>query len=110
MIEYTANENYWDAEHVYIPKVKLVYYNGSDPDSLFNGFDKGEYSAAPVYTDNAAIYKTAKEKYGDAIYISRTTSMTFWISWIFDRNIIMHQEMKLKMCHHKRINKKQILV
>ena len=87
VIEYTANENYWDAEHVYIPKVKLVYYNGSDPDSLFNGFDKGEYSAAPVYTDNAAIYKTAKEKYGDAIYISRTTSMTFWISWIFDRNI-----------------------
>lgn len=87
VIEYTANENYWDAEHVYIPKVKLVYYNGSDPDSLFNGFDKGEYSAAPVYTDNAAIYKTAKEKYGDAIYISRTTSTTFWISWIFDRNI-----------------------
>ena len=87
VIEYTANENYWDAEHVYIPKVKLVYYNGSDPDSLFNGFDKGEYSAAPVYTDNADIYKTAKEKYGDAIYISRTTSTTFWISWIFDRNI-----------------------
>ena len=87
VIEYTANPDYWDAEHVYIPKVKLVYYSGSDPDSLFNGFDKGEYSAAPVYTDNAAIYKTAKEKYGDSIYISRTTSTTFWISWIFDRNI-----------------------
>lgn len=86
VIEYTANPDYWDAEHVYIPKVKLVYYNGSDPDSLFTAFDNGEYSSAPVYTDNAAIYATAKEKYGDNIYVSRTTSTSFWISWIFDRN------------------------
>ncbi|MTL49324.1 peptide ABC transporter substrate-binding protein, partial [Turicibacter sanguinis] len=86
VIEYTANPDYWDAEHVYIPNVKLVYYDGSDPDSLFTSFDKGEFSSAPVYTDNAAIYASAKEKYGDNIFISRTTSTSFWISWIFDRN------------------------
>ena len=86
VIEYTANPDYWDAEHVYIPNVKLVYYDGSDPDSLFNSFDNGSFSAAPVYTDNAAIYKTAKEKYGDSIYISDLNSSSFWISWIFDRN------------------------
>ncbi len=86
VIEYTANPDYWDAEHVYIPNVKLVYYSGSDPDSLFNGFDNGDYSSAPVYTDNAAIYKTAKEKYGDSIFVSRTTATSYWISWIFDRN------------------------
>ena len=74
------------SEHVYIPNVKLVYYDGSDPDSLFNSFDNGSFSAAPVYTDNAAIYKTAKEKYGDSIYISDLNSSSFWISWIFDRN------------------------
>lgn len=61
VIEYTANPDYWDAEHVYIPNVKLVYYDGSDPDSLFTSFDKGEFSSAPVYTDNAAIYASAKE-------------------------------------------------
>ena len=86
MIEYTANPDYWDAEHVYIPKVKLVYYDGKDPDSLFTGFDNGDYSAAPVYTDNAAIYKTAKDKYGDSIYVSDLSSSSFWISWNFDRN------------------------
>lgn len=86
VIEYTANPDYWDAEHVYIPNVKLVYYDGSDPDSLFNSFDNGSFSAALVYTDNAAIYKTAKDKYGDSIYISDLNSSTFWISWIFDRN------------------------
>ena len=86
VIEYTANPDYWDAEHVYIPKVKLVYYDGKDPDSLFTGFDNGDYSAAPVYTDNAAIYKTAKDKYGDSIYVSDLSSSSFWISWNFDRN------------------------
>ncbi|MGL4374248.1 MAG: ABC transporter substrate-binding protein, partial [Turicibacter sp.] len=86
IIEYAANPDYWDAEHDYIPSVKFVYYDGSDPDSIFNSFDKGEFSSAPVYTDNAAIYKTAKEKYGDNIYIGRTTSTTYMITWIFDRN------------------------
>lgn len=86
VIEYTANPDYWDAEHVYIPKVKLVYYDGKDPDNLFTGFDNGDYSAAPVYTDNAAIYKTAKDKYGDSIYVSDLSSSSFWISWNFDRN------------------------
>ncbi|HAX72020.1 MAG TPA: peptide ABC transporter substrate-binding protein [Firmicutes bacterium] len=86
VIEYEANPSYWDAEHVYVPSVKLVYYDGSDPDSIFTAFDNGEFSAAPVYTDNAAFYATAKEKYGDNIYVSRTTSTTFWISWILDRN------------------------
>ena len=87
VIEYTANPDYWDAEHVYIPNVKLVYYDGTDPDSIFKSFDNGEFSAAPVYTDNAAIYKQAQEKYGDSIYVSDLVSSTFWISWIFDRNI-----------------------
>lgn len=48
VIEYTANPDYWDAEHVYIPNVKLVYYDGSDPDSLFTSLIK-ESSHQPQF-------------------------------------------------------------
>ena len=86
VIEYEANPSYWDAEHVYIPSVKLVYYDGSDPDSLFEAFDNGQYSLAPVYTDNAAIYEQAKERYGNDIYVGKTNSTSYWTSFIIDRN------------------------
>ncbi len=86
VIEYEANPSYWDAENVHIPTVKLVYYDGSDPDSLFTSFDKGEFSIAPVYTDNAAIYEQAKERYGDDIYVGSTNSTTYFVSLMMDRN------------------------
>ncbi len=85
VVEYTANPTYWDKKNVFIPKVKLTYYDGSDPDSLFRSFDNGELSAAPVYTDNEATYKIAKDKYGDAIYIGRLTTTTYYISFNYDR-------------------------
>jgi len=85
VVEYTANPTYWDKKNVYIPKVKLTFYDGADPDSLFRSFDNGELSAAPVYTDNEATYKTATDKYGDSIYIGRLTTTTFYITFNYDR-------------------------
>ena len=85
VVEYTANPTYWDKKNVFIPKVKLTYYDGMDPDSLFRSFDKNELSAAPVYTDNEATYKIAKDKYGKAIYIGRLTTTTYYMSFNYDR-------------------------
>lgn len=85
VVEYTANPTYWDKKNVYIPKVKLTFYDGADPDSLFRSFDNGELSAAPVYTDNEATYKTATDKYGDSIFIGRLTTTTYYIAFNYDR-------------------------
>lgn len=73
-ITYTKNENYWDKEHVYIPKVKLVYYDGSDPSSLLTGFESGNYSQARIYTSN---YDSTKAKYPDNLYSSLTGAVTY---------------------------------
>lgn len=73
-ITYLANANYWDKEHVYIPEVKLVYYDGSDPTSLLSGFENGDYSQARVYTAN---YEDAKSKFADNLFSSLTGSTTY---------------------------------
>ncbi len=77
VIEYTANANYWDKKNVFIPTVKLVYYDGTDPDSLLRAFTDGNYSAARIYTTNQASYEAAKVKYKDNIYTSLTGGTTF---------------------------------
>lgn len=87
VIEYKANPNYWDKDKVYIPNVKLVYYDGSDPASLFNNFDQGIYSNAPVYEDNPASFELAKQKYGDSLFTSRLGSSTYYFAFNLDRNI-----------------------
>lgn len=73
-IKYTANPNYWDKQHVYIPEVKFVYYDGSDPTSLLSGFENGDYSQARIYTAN---YADAKAKYPDNLFMSLTGAVTY---------------------------------
>ena len=73
-ITYTANPNYWDKAHVYIPEVKLVYYDGSDPSSLLSGFENGDYSQARIYTSN---YEAVKAKYPDNLFATLTGSTTY---------------------------------
>ncbi|MGT2785680.1 peptide ABC transporter substrate-binding protein [Streptococcus merionis] len=83
-IEYTKNENYWDAENVKINEVKLTYYDGSDSDSLYKGFDEGAYTMARVFP-NSSIYSDVKEKYGDNIVFSQQDSTTFYGLFNLDR-------------------------
>jgi len=84
-VRFVANDSYWDKKNVFIENVKLTFYDGSDPDSLFRNFDAGNLSAAPVYTDNEATYALAKQKYGDSIFIGRLTTVTYYISFNYDR-------------------------
>jgi len=73
-IKYTANPNYWDKAHVYIPEVKLVYYDGSNPASLLTGFESGDYSQARIYTSN---YDATKTKYPENLFATLTGSTTY---------------------------------
>lgn len=85
VIEYTANENYWDANSVHIPKIKLIYSESLDPTSLFLAFERGEITSAPIDVYNAAIYASAKKKYGDSIFVTETNSATAFACFVFNR-------------------------
>ena len=76
-MEYTKNENYWDADNVKIENVKLTYYDGADPESLINGFTDGTYSNARVYP-NSSSYASVKEKYADNITYSMQDATTYY--------------------------------
>ena len=85
VIEYDANPNYWDKDHVYVQHVKWVFYDGKDPDSLFNNFENGTYVAAPLYTDNEALFTRAQAKYKDFIYRGQQNATTFMYTFNYDR-------------------------
>jgi oligopeptide transport system substrate-binding protein len=85
VIEYDQNPTYWDKAHVYVKHVKFVYYDGKDPDSLFNNFDAGVYVSAPVYTDNEALFARAQAKYKDYIFRAQQDSTTFVYAFNYDR-------------------------
>lgn len=75
-VEMTKNDNYWDADNVHITDIKLTYYDGSDPDSLFNNFKDGSYSYARLYPNQPSFKKASKE-FGDNIYYSQQNASTF---------------------------------
>jgi len=78
IIEYTKNANYWDAEHVYINKVTLLYDDASDLYSVIKGFEQGTYSAAVL---NAAWedYDTYKETYADYLTTVKVDESTTFV-------------------------------
>ncbi len=87
VIEYDANPGYWDKDHVYIKHVKYMYFDGSDPNSLFDNFDGGVYVAAPLYlyTDNETLFARAQAKYKDCIFRARRDATTFVYTFNYDR-------------------------
>lgn len=82
----TKNAAYWDAEHVYINNVNLVYDDGSDPASTVKGFEQSEN---PYYqgvllakSDN---FKDYLEKYKDNAYTGMQNQYTFGINFNMNR-------------------------
>ncbi len=85
IIEYEANPNYWDRESVYIPNVKLIYCQQADPTTLFLAFDRGEIVSAPLDVNNPPLVKSAREKYGDSIFVTDTNSAVAFATFVFNR-------------------------
>ena len=87
MIEYEANPYYWDRESVYIPRVQLIYCQQADPTTLFLAFDRGEIISAPLDVNNPPLVKTAREKYGDSIFVTDTNGSVAFATFNFNRQI-----------------------
>ena len=80
------NEQYWDAEHVYIQNVNRVFDDGSDPASTVKGF---ESESNPYY--QAVLLTTAKdfesylEQYKEYAFNPQQNGYTFGINFNFNR-------------------------
>ena len=80
------NEQYWDAEHVYIQNVNRVFDDGSDPASTVKGF---ESESNPYY--QATLLTTAKdfesylEQYKEYAFNPQQNGYTFGINFNFNR-------------------------
>lgn len=85
IIEYEANPNYWDRDSVYIPNVKLIYCQQADPTTLFLAFDRGEIVSAPLDVNNPPLVKSAREKYGDSIFVTDTNGSVAFVTFVFNR-------------------------
>lgn len=75
-VEMTKNDDYWDAGNVHIKDVKLTYYDGSDPDSLYNNFKDGTYTFARLYP-NQPSFKKASKAFGNSINYGQQNSSTY---------------------------------
>jgi ABC-type oligopeptide transport system substrate-binding subunit len=82
----SKNDAYWDAEHVYINNVTLVYDDGSDPNKTVTGFNQTEnpYYMAVLLTssDNFQQYL---EQYKDNAYTGLQNAYTFGINFNMNR-------------------------
>ena len=86
IVEFTKNQNYWDAEHVYINKVTYTYDDGSDDHSIMNGFEAGTYTAASIRgTWSTDEFNAYMEKYKDNVYLPMPDSGTFTVSFNYNR-------------------------
>lgn len=82
--ELTKNASYWDAEHVYVDKVTRLYDDGSDPYSVINGFEQGNYDTAalsPQWED----FEAYKEKYAANYYPTLPNATVFGTNFNYNR-------------------------
>ncbi len=78
------NEDYFDADKVYIEKINFVYDNGEDPYSIIKGFEQGVYSQAALST-SWEDYDTYLEKYKDNAFFQVPNNYCFGIVFNFNR-------------------------
>lgn len=83
-IEFEKNENYWDADKVSIDNIKLTYNDGSDPESLYKNFNKGNYTRARLYPTKSS-YKDIEKKYKDDIFYTPQDQSTYYVSFNLNR-------------------------
>ncbi len=80
------NEQYWDAEHVYIQNVNRVFDDDSDPASTVKGFesDSNPYYQATLLT-TAKDFESYLEQYKEYAYNPQQDGYTFGINFNFNR-------------------------
>lgn len=83
-ITYVANPSYWDAEHVYVQNIKLIYTDGSDEYASIKGFEEGTYVSSSLNT-SWADFDTYKEKYADNYYVTLPNTTNFYVLFNYNR-------------------------
>ncbi|MGF3227218.1 peptide ABC transporter substrate-binding protein [Facklamia sp. P12932] len=77
-IEYTKNENYWDADNVFLDTVQFTYNDGSDPEVFYRLYKDGAVSfftvnpTLPIYDDVKAEfdgYITQQQRQGSSFLL-----------------------------------------
>ncbi len=88
VIELTKNDNYWDADNVFIKNVKLIYTaENDDPDYLYKMFKNGEVDDAGIRVANPEIKADAEANYADNMFISDTGTTCYWVALNVNRSI-----------------------
>ncbi|MGX7072322.1 peptide ABC transporter substrate-binding protein [Helcococcus kunzii] len=78
------NNQYWDAEHVYLEKVTEIFDDGKDPYSIKNGFENGTYvamSMRPTWED----YNKVRKQYEQYVRPNLPNASTFGTIFNFNR-------------------------
>ncbi len=80
----TKNPEYWDAEHIFLEKVTLVYDGGEDPYSTIKGFEAGTYPQAALNT-SWEDYQKYLDRYKENAYDTLPNSTVYALIMNFDR-------------------------
>lgn len=108
-IEYVKNDNYWDADNVFLDTVQFTYNDESDLESFFRMFQDGSITQFAVLP-NLPIYDEVKKTYGDNILVGPTKPGTFMIHFNYNRrsfNATKKENDKQKEDAHKAIMNKK---
>lgn len=78
------NEQYWDAENVFIKKITEIYDNGEDPYSIKTGFENGTYPSMGLRA-NWKDYSEIKEQYKEYVRESQPNASVFGVLMNYNR-------------------------
>ena len=85
------NNAYWDAEHVNLDTVKIIYDDGSDVFSTLRGFENNQLVAAGFSsTWPTATYNEIYDKYKNYVTASMPNAYAFGV--VFNYNRVLHDE------------------
>ena len=85
-ITYVKNENYWDAENVFLDKISYYYYDGQDNTAIMEGFEDGTYVAAALSAAwDKTYYNEKAEKYADYLTLPMPNGYAFGIIMNYNR-------------------------
>lgn len=89
VLEYEKNPTYWDKDNVFVDNVKLTFFDGKDPNALFEAFKDGTNAVTVLYPNDAG-YADIEKEYGDDITWTMTGGTTFNFQFNLDRGIYEH--------------------
>lgn len=78
------NEQYWDAENVFIKKITEIYDNREDPYSIKTGFENGTYPSMGLRA-NWKDYSEIKEQYKEYVRESQPNASVFGVLMNYNR-------------------------